>query len=110
MSGIIKDSVIYGISTLFQRGVQILLTPLYFATLADGQTGLLDILVGFSLISVCIFSLNITNGMAREMADGSSPIKDTHTASALWFSLFTCFFGALCIVVFPSCSRFLFSG
>jgi O-antigen/teichoic acid export membrane protein len=85
LRSILKDSMLYAAATAISKGSQLLVLPLYFSSLAVGESGLIDLMLGFVLIATNLGSLGITLGMAREMGDRSNG-QAPFTATAFWIS------------------------
>lgn len=98
----IKDTGIYGLSGLISKGVSIFLLPFYTHVLSPGDYGIVDILaIFFSLVSVTV-PLEITQAVARFLADrkGDNLSKDSNTilvsSIGLYFTFFA--FGSFLII------------
>ena len=80
----LKDSAIYGFSSLLTKGVGFLLLPLYTRTLSPEQYGAMDLLhVVRSVVAVTV-ALEIAQAMARFLPEaGSSAAKRELASTAL---------------------------
>jgi O-antigen/teichoic acid export membrane protein len=63
------DSVVYGIATLLVRGIQIFLIPVYSQALGSGGYGVVETVAIFGALANLTVALEISQGMARYIAD-----------------------------------------
>ena len=90
----IKDTGIYGVAGLISKGVSFFLLPLYTRVLSPGDYGIIDILaVFYSVVSVTL-PLEITQAVARFLADRKSTDldKDSNTILVSTVGLFITLF------------------
>jgi len=84
-----KSSLLYTISNLLVRGIQILLIPFYTQALGTGQYGIIEMVaVCGGLVNLTV-ALEISQGMARYLADTDN-IKEkmAYAGTAILFSAF----------------------
>jgi O-antigen/teichoic acid export membrane protein len=75
-----RDTLLYGLSTLLVRGLQIFLIPVYSRTLGSGEYGVVEtVAIAGALVNLTI-ALEISQGMARYIAD--SPDESARRALA----------------------------
>lgn len=91
----IKDTGIYGISGFITKGVSVFLVPLYTRVLTPYDYGIIDIIaIFFSIVSVTV-PLEITQAVARFLADKKSDYKSSRderviiSSVGLIFTLFS---------------------
>lgn len=64
-----RDTLLYGLSTLLVRGLQIFLIPVYSRALGSGEYGVVEtVAIAGALVNLTI-ALEISQGMARYIAD-----------------------------------------
>jgi O-antigen/teichoic acid export membrane protein len=63
------DSVVYGVSALAVRGLQILLIPIYSQVLSPGEYGVVETVAILGALVNLTVALEISQGMARYIAD-----------------------------------------
>lgn len=86
----LRDSAIYGISTVLVRGISLLLVPLYTRVLSPTDYGMVDILSVFTALAAVTVALEISQAMARFLPDTDDPEARTAIAStSLIFTLAT---------------------
>lgn len=67
-----RDTVLYGLSTLLIRGLQIFLIPVYSRVLGTGEYGVVEtVAIAGALINLTV-ALEISQGMARYVADATT--------------------------------------
>ncbi len=67
-----RDTVLYGLSTLLIRGLQIFLIPVYSRALGTGEYGVVEtVAIAGALINLTV-ALEISQGMARYVADATT--------------------------------------
>jgi O-antigen/teichoic acid export membrane protein len=106
---VIRDSAIYGAAQVAARGLSIALLPLFTRVLSPVDYGALDILTVFASFAGVVVALEVTQGMARCLADAADEgTKARYTATALWFAVgtYTVFAGAVLILA-PRLSEIL---
>lgn len=84
---LLKDSFVYGMSSVLSQGVPILIVPIYTRLLSPNEYGGMDILSVFANLIILTVALEISQGLARHYPDASN-VKDRieYASSALWFS------------------------
>ena len=82
---IFKDSIIYGITGIFTRGVSLIMVPFYTRVLSPEDYGIIDILTIFGALVNFIVALEISQGVARHYVDTESRNeKVSYASSGLW--------------------------
>ncbi len=83
-----RDSAVYGLSTVFSRGVALLLIPVYTYALSPTEYGVVDFLAILAIIMNVTVALEISQGVARFYTDASKEQdKIEYASTALWFSI-----------------------
>ena len=96
---LLRDSVVYGISTAFARGVQLLLVPVYTRILGPAEFGVVDMVVVFGALVNLTVALEISQGVARYLADArDEPSRRRYASTAVVFSLGA--YGAFAVTAF----------
>lgn len=84
----LRDSVIYGLAALLSRGLAIFLLPLYTRLLSPGDYGGYDLLVTIGVLANLVVALEVSQGLARQLADAPDPAERRRLISTtLWFTL-----------------------
>jgi O-antigen/teichoic acid export membrane protein len=106
---IIRDSAIYGAAQVLARGLSIALLPLFTRVLSPLDYGALDILTVFASFAGVVVALEVTQGMARSLADAvDDGTKARYIATALWFAVGTyAVFGGAVLLLAPRLSESL---
>jgi O-antigen/teichoic acid export membrane protein len=107
---VIRDSAVYGLAQILVRGLSIFLLPIFTRVLSPREYGVLDILTVFASFAGVAVALEVTQGMARSLADADTEKAKTRYAStALWFAVgaYT-LFGIAALVWSPRLSAMLF--
>ncbi len=87
LSRIGKDTAIYGASTLLVRGIQIVLIPIYTRILAPAEYGVIDLIIILGALVNLTVALEISQGVARSLAESSTPEdRCGYATSAVMFS------------------------
>jgi O-antigen/teichoic acid export membrane protein len=104
-----RDSAIYGVAQVLVRGLSILLLPLFTRVLSPQEYGVLDILMVFASFAGIAVALEVTQGMARSLADATQEQEKARYAStALWFAVAAySVFGAAALVFARPLSKLL---
>lgn len=106
-----KDSFLYILSSLLVRGIQILLMPVYTKTLGTGQYGIVELVTICGALINLTIALEISQGMARYLADSSDlEQRKSYASTAIGFSLaaYTLFTIFTCIWI-DNVNLYLFS-
>lgn len=100
-----KDTLYYGLSTFFVRGIQIILIPVYSRMLGAAEYGIVEtVAIAGALVNLTV-ALEISQGMARYIADApDQSARRRYASTALAFSLLA--YG-LFILIIISISDFL---
>lgn len=84
----LRDSAIYGIAGMMVRGMQVLLVPVYTRVLVPADYGVIDMMMIVGVIAGSVFTLEVTSGMARGLADADEPAARAGLISTtLWFTV-----------------------
>lgn len=84
-----KDSLIYTVSNILSRGVNLLLIPFYTRVLTPSDYGLIDIVIVMMAILNTLLTLEISQGIARFYCDAKSKNeKQQYASTTLWYTLF----------------------
>lgn len=78
---LLRDSIIYGVSSALSRGVQIILIPVYTRILSPGEYGVVDMVAIFGALVNLTVALEISQGVARYLADAGSESERRNFAS-----------------------------
>ena len=85
---LLKDSAVYGASTVLVQGLNLLLLPVYTRVLPPESYGILEILTVAALFVNIVVPLEINQGLARHYADTAGAGEKRRLASTtLWFTL-----------------------
>lgn len=84
----LRDSLVYGLASVFSKGLAIFLLPLYTRVLSPGDYGAYDLLITLGALANLVVALEIAQGLARYWADAPEPAERKRLAStSLWFSV-----------------------
>jgi O-antigen/teichoic acid export membrane protein len=90
LKAFLKDSLIYSISNILARGINMLLVPFYTRVLSPSDYGLIDIITVVIAIINPLLTFEISQGIARFYCETKSKIEQKQYAStALWFTICT---------------------
>jgi len=107
-----RDTLIYGVSTLLVRGIQIVLIPVYTRVLGSGDYGMVETLAVLGALVNLTVALEISQGMARYMADGDAvEHRQGYASTAVLFSVMA--YGLFVVIAAMGSlplSRWLFGG
>lgn len=85
---VLSDSLVYGLASVVSKGMAILLLPLYTKVLSPGVYGAYDLLITLGALANLVVALEISQGLARHLADEPNPEARKRLAStSLWFSV-----------------------
>lgn len=83
----VKDSAVYGLTTILARGISFLLLPFYTRVLTPEDYGVIDILTVFAALVCLIAPLEISQALAIFYSDAQGETEKMRVAStALWFT------------------------
>ena len=83
----LKDSAIYGLSSLLTRGIGLLLLPLYTRALSPTDYGRVDLLLVVRSLVAVTLSLEIGQALVRFLVEARDDERRRELAStALWFT------------------------
>lgn len=84
----LKDSVIYGATTIVTRGVAVVMLPFYTRLLTRGEYGAIDILTVVGSILNILLTMEIAQGVARRFTDAETDEeKQAYASTAWWFGV-----------------------
>jgi len=103
----VRDSVIYAVPALINRGLSVFLVPLYTRILSPSDYGAYDMLMVFGSLANLTVALEVTQGLARFLSDEKDPgRKVLYSSSAFWFSIIChTLFLIVTLVYTPTLSR-----
>ena len=85
---LLHDSTIYGVSTLLARGVQIILIPVYTRLLGPAEFGVVDMVAVFDALVNLTVALEISQGIARYLADAQTESdRRSYASTGVIFSI-----------------------
>lgn len=88
LKAVLRDSLIYGMASVISKGLVIFLLPLYTRVLSPGDYGVYDLIITLGALANLVVALEISQGLARHLADVSEPSARARLAStSLWFSV-----------------------
>jgi len=83
-----KDTLLYGLSTLLVRGIQIVLIPVYSRVLGASEYGIVETMAIVGALVNLTVALEISQGMARYMADTPDKnVRRRYASTALMFGI-----------------------
>lgn len=96
-----KDALLYGLTTLLVRGIQILLIPVYSRVLSTSEYGMIEtVAIVGALVNLSV-ALEISQGMARYIADAATERdRQAYATTAVCFCSSTYGVFALLVAVF----------
>lgn len=71
LKALLRDSFIYGLSSILSKGLVIFLLPLYTRVLSPGEYGAYDLLITFGVLANLVVALEVSQGLARYWAETS---------------------------------------
>lgn len=84
----VRDSAIYGVSSLLSRGIALLLLPFYTRVLAPSDYGIIDILTVLTTLVNVTIALEISQGLARHFPEARRRSEQiAYASTALWFTV-----------------------
>jgi O-antigen/teichoic acid export membrane protein len=107
----VKNTSIYTISNVITRGISIILVPFYTRVFTPADYGIIDLLSITTTILTNIFTLEITQAVARFYPD-TDDIKEArkYASTGLLYTIFALSIMALLIIIFSDIlNRFAFS-
>ena len=82
-----RDSVVYGLATVFSRGLGIILIPLYTRILPPADYGALDMITVVAALVTLVVPLEIGQGLARLWSDEATDAGRRRLAgTTFWFT------------------------
>lgn len=84
---LLKDSVLYSVSTFLSRGLALFMIPFFTRILTPEEYGVIDILTIFGMLATQVVTCQISQGIARFFADADAPLRRAYASSSLWFSV-----------------------
>lgn len=107
-----RDTLLYGLSTLLVRGLQIFLIPVYSRALGSGDYGVVEtVAIAGALVNLTV-AMEISQGMARYIADApDEPARRAFASTAVGFAALAYAAFALAVAVFSDgLSQWLLAG
>jgi O-antigen/teichoic acid export membrane protein len=84
---LVRDSAVYGLSTVLQRGAQLLLVPVYTRVLDPVEYGLVDLFLVLGALVNLTVALEVSQGFARYYQDAPDrAARHSYASTAFWFS------------------------
>lgn len=84
----LRDSLIYGLSSLLSKGLAIFLLPIYTRVLAVSDYGAYDLLLTLGALANLVVAMEVSQGLARHWVDMKIPQSRVRLAStAFWFTV-----------------------
>ena len=106
---LLKDGVIYGVSSILSQGIPVVIVPIYTRILAPDSYGCLDILAVFASLINLTVALEISQGLARHYAEAQSEYeKIKYASSSMWFTVGAYFLFAFFSLLFSESLTLLF--
>jgi O-antigen/teichoic acid export membrane protein len=85
---LLRDSAIYGLSSVLARGISLLLLPFYTRVLTPSDYGLVDLATVFASLVNLTVALEVSQGLARHVPEARSERdKTSYASTALWFTV-----------------------
>ena len=85
---LLRDSLIYSASTALTRGVQIILIPVYTRLLGPAEFGVVDMVAVFGALVNLTVALEISQGVARYLADArDESVRRSYASTGVIFSI-----------------------
>lgn len=87
LKSLLRNSILYTLSTILTRGIVFILLPIYTRSLSPEDFGLLDYFVALGAVAAIVVTLEILQGMARiipEHLDDYQKKRD-YASTCLWF-------------------------
>ncbi|MGZ4494766.1 MAG: lipopolysaccharide biosynthesis protein, partial [Nocardioides sp.] len=111
IGALLKDTVVYGLSSLLTKGLAVILLPLYTYVLTQREFGIFDLSSVLGVLVTLTVALEVSQGVARLQADEDERERNLLLSSAWWFSClaYTTFF-VVCVVAAPWLARTVFHG
>lgn len=89
IKNVVRDSAIYGVASIFSRGLAFLILPIYTRVLSPEDFGAFDMVTTFGALANLVVALEVSQGLARYWPEcGSVDEKKNMASSAWWFSVF----------------------
>jgi O-antigen/teichoic acid export membrane protein len=103
----LKDSAVYGASTILSRAVTLLLIPFYTRFLTKSDIGAIELLTVTGTLVLLVVGLEITQAVARQVAlAGGAPAAVRYASTGLWYTLIA--FAALLLVAWVFAGQIAF--
>lgn len=101
LTKLLRHGLVYGITGLLSRGIQIVLIPVYTRVLVPEEYGMMDYMLAFAALVNLTVALEISQGVARRLADaGTAEEKRAYASTAAWFALAAYSFFAVVALLF----------
>jgi len=97
LNAFFRDSAIYSFASLISKVFSVFLLPIYTHVLSPNEFGAYDLLMTFGALANIIIALEISQGLARSLADTSDAKERSILAStSLYFTIFMYLLFFLC--------------
>lgn len=97
--GLLRDTLVYGVSAILSRGLSFIVLPIYTRILSPADYGALDMITVVGSLANLVVALEVTQGLVRFLGDvGSIEERRRLSSTALVFTLAayaTCFLAAM---------------
>lgn len=88
LGSVLRDSIVYGLASVFSRALAVLLLPLYARVLSIEEYGAYDILVTAGVLASLVVALEVVQGLARYWPEaGDRDAQIGYASSSLVFSV-----------------------
>lgn len=85
---LLRSTILYGWATLISRGSQLLLIPIYTRMLSPGEFGMIDMVAVFGALVNLTVALEISQGVARYLADArDESVSRRYASTGVMFSV-----------------------
>lgn len=90
LKSVLKNSLIYTLSSVLSKGISFFLLPLYTAILSSQDYGILELIAVITTLVIIIFSLQINQGIARYFNElRTSKVTRIYSSTVFIFGIIT---------------------
>lgn len=82
---LLRDSFVYGLASIFSKGLALLLLPIYTRVLAPSDYGALDMIITFGALANLVVALEVSQGLARFWPECMTQQEKKQLASSAWW-------------------------
>lgn len=107
MKNLVKDTAIYGLSSIIGKFVNWCLTPLLTVVLTTGEYGIQANLYAFTALIIVILTFGMETGFFRFMNKGEDEPSKVYSTALLFVGMMVLTFITLCLVFIHPISHFL---